>query len=83
MSMGQDPSTKGVLVPGGYLLYLGRLNCVFGFQFRSAWWKKGIASRHNCHHDVFLPSFPPCLSLFFVSHFTLFTSCALRTRCKQ
>jgi hypothetical protein len=30
-----------------------------------AWWKKGIASRHNCHHDVFLPSSPPLPLLYF------------------
>ena len=29
MSMGQDSSTKGVLVPGGYLLYLGRHKFMF------------------------------------------------------
>jgi hypothetical protein len=84
LSMDQDPSTKSVHVLGGCLLYLGRLKLCFGLQFRSAWWKKGIASRHNCHHDFFF-FFPPCF--FFISprfHFTLFIpSRALRTRCKQ
>jgi hypothetical protein len=62
---GPGPFNEGRPRAGGLSALPGSAQVMFlVFSLEAHGGRKGIASRHTCHHDVFLPSFPPCLFYF-------------------